>query len=119
MNIPNAKEANTKTVNNVINNVINKVNVDKLREWYIISIENSINSAIEKGEYRCDVIATGKDWATQGINDDIAIDVLHEFEEELDNLGYNTMPEFRGTIREKRPDGNVYPWESVLEISWK
>ena len=114
MNIPNAKEANTRTVENVIN----KVNVDKLREWYTISIENSINSAIEKGEYRCDVIATGKDWASQGINDDIAIDVLHEFEEELDNLGYNTMPEFRGTIREKRPDGNVYPWEAVLEINW-
>lgn len=30
MNIPNAKEANTKTVNNVLN----EVNVDKLREWY-------------------------------------------------------------------------------------
>ena len=115
MNIPNAKEANTKTVNNVLN----EINVDKLREWYATSIENSIDSAIEEGKYRCDIIVTGKDWAEQGINDDIAIDVLHEFEEELDNLGYFTMPEFRGTVIEKCPNGNVYPWEAVLEISWK
>lgn len=115
MNIPNAKEARAKTVNNILN----EVNVAKLREWYTTSIENSINSAIEEGKYECSIIVTGKDWAERGINDDIAINVLHEFEEELDNLGYITMPEFRGTVIEKCPNGNVYPWEAVLEISWK
>jgi hypothetical protein len=115
MNIPNAKEANAKTVNNVLN----EVNVVKLREWYTTSIENSIDSAIEEGKYSCDIIVTGTDWVERGINDDIAIDVLHEFEEELDNLGYLTMSEFRGTIREKCPNGNVYPWVAALEISWK
>lgn len=114
MNIPNAKEANIKTANNTLN----QVNVNKLREWYTTSIENSIDSAIESGKYTCKIIVSGDDWTNYDINDDIAIDVLHEFEKELDNLGYNTLPKFRGTIREKRPDGNVYPWEAVLEINW-
>ena len=115
MNIPNAIEARAKATNNILN----EVNVVKLREWYTTSIENSIDSAVEKGKYECNIIVTGGDWVEQGINDDTAINVLHEFEEELENLGYVTMPEFRGTIRERCPNGNVYPWEAVLKISWE
>lgn len=115
MKIISAKEAYYKA--NEVNN--NDINVDNFKQYLKESINNAITSASEKGLYSYELFIPGEEWEKLKIVDDIAIGIFHDVEVTLDDLGYTTNLEFKGSCNAKCLNYEHTPWSAIFTISWK
>lgn len=107
----------------------NGANKDKFKTYLIESITNIITNSITNGLYFCELTINGEVWEELKINDDVAMDILHEMETDLDDKGYKTNLEFEGSITERcfptnlnyahQIFGKHTPWVAIFNISWK